>query len=1222
MLGKKSYYLRATRLAFMVLLGVIFLSSIAVADVTFPKIDRRPAANAWLGNRGSLTEIPSYDPDNDYPLQVDLRSYDLSASDLSSSLDDLLFCTFNSRTNWPPAERMPPEFDYEKIMELGKNPGLGVRDLHAHGITGANVGIAIIDQPLLTKHQEYADRLRLYEEISVDPWEEASMHGAAVASITVGQTTGVAPEADLYYIGAWTTDWEAGRSTWNFSYYAQGIRRVIEINEQLPENRKIRVIAMQVGWLPEHNGYDDIMAACEEAKAAGMFIVSSCIDDIHGSEFQIQGLGRYPMADPDIFESYEPGIFWANDFYNGWRFSDKLLIPMDSRTTASPCGNDEFVWYSSGGFSWITPYIAGVYALAVQVEPSITPERFWSLAMYTGRTIEIVHNNETIPLGTIVDPVALIKNINNPPINKFDDVRNQDLSEYDFSNKSDLINTLTFNLDTIWPESNNMPPGCDPVQIMTDAMNPGLGVRALHEQGITGAGVNVAIIDQPIIQNHPEYDGKIVDYYDLCGGADTSMHGPAATSLLAGENCGTAPGASVYYVAAPSWFTDSAYYADALDWIVTQNESLPDSEKIRIVSVSAQPSGLGSLFSNQEMWDAAVANAQAAGILVLDCTWENGFVSLCWYDADDPENVSRCTPGFRDGPVEVDAGHIHAPTAPRTKAEAQSEGNFGYIYGGGSDRSSYPNAKFGYSWAIPYTAGVLAMGWQIHPELSKEKMVDLLFQTAYLNPDGAQIINPPAFIKLLLENKPAIQLSNDLFEFYADYNGPNPETQILSISNSGLGTLNWVIEETCGWLQVSPDSSASTKVNDINEITLNITEINLGVHTCEFKISDPCAINNPQVVSVILYVSDPNAPTIQNAIDAAEDGDTVIIDPGIYMGEGNRDLDFKGKAISVRSIDPNDPDVVVATIIDCQGSESEPHRGFYFHNYEQADSILAGFTITQGYHSLGGGIYCDFSSPTISNCVLVNNSAELGGGMRNLNSGATVVNCIFIGNSTVNWGGGMTNRDCTSSLTVTNCVFADNVASWGGGMRNYTSSPIVTNCIFSNNSAQGWEGGGMSNRDGGNPTLINCTFIGNSSISLGPGIYSDEESSSTITNCVIWENRCTDGADGWAQIKNDGPIPAISYSCIQGWTSDLGGIGIIRTNPLFADPENGDYHLKSQAGRWNPASESWIIDNVTSPCVDAGDPDSPIGDELEPNGGRINMGAYGGTEEASKSPFN
>ena len=112
----------------------------------------------------------------------------------------------------------------------------------------------------------------------------------------------------------------------------------------------------------------------------------------------------------------------------------------------------------------------------------------------------------------------------------------------------------------------------------------------------------------------------------------------------------------------------------------------------------------------------------------------------------------------------------------------------------------------------------------------------------------------------------------------------------------------------------------------------------------------------------------------------------------------------------------------------------------------------------------------------------------------------------------------------------------------------------------------------------------------------------------------------------------------ITYSDVQGgWP----GEGNIDAAPCFAAPGlwvdatsagtivppgyanavwvNGDYHLKSQAGRWEPVAESWVLDEVTSPCIDAGDPNSPVGDEPEPNGGRINMGAYGGTAEASMS---
>jgi hypothetical protein len=97
----------------------------------------------------------------------------------------------------------------------------------------------------------------------------------------------------------------------------------------------------------------------------------------------------------------------------------------------------------------------------------------------------------------------------------------------------------------------------------------------------------------------------------------------------------------------------------------------------------------------------------------------------------------------------------------------------------------------------------------------------------------------------------------------------------------------------------------------------------------------------------------------------------------------------------------------------------------------------------------------------------------------------------------------------------------------------------------------------------------------------------------------------------------------ISYSDLQGgWRGE--GNGNTDADPQFADSDNGDYHLKSRAGRWRPEwgrlVQDWVQDDVTSPCIDAGDPNSPIGDEPFADGGIINMGAYGGSSQASKSP--
>ena len=347
------------------------------------------------------------------------------------------------------------------------------------------------------------------------------------------------------------------------------------------------------------------------------------------------------------------------------------------------------------------------------------------------------------------------------PINsvkEFDDVRWKDMSKLDISRRKGLVATLTFNQKTVWPEPSQMPVGCDPNKILTKAMNPGLGVQRLHKQGITGKGVNVAIIDQPMYLDHPEFAGKIVEYYDTGCGSKSSMHGPAVTSLLVGTNCGTAPDARVYYAAAPSWKRDTAYEAKALDWIIKQNKKVPASEKIRVVSVSAAPSGPGAPRDrNQHMWDEACARAEAEGILVLDCTSHHGFIGRCWYNARVPESVSACTPGDPRSEVKkqyFNSDRILVPSAPRTTAEEYDKGDCSYQYCGTG----------GLSWSIPYCAGVLAMAWQVNPELSPEQMRELLFKSAYTKKNGAKIINPKRFIRFVktakVQNRRFIQRDN------------------------------------------------------------------------------------------------------------------------------------------------------------------------------------------------------------------------------------------------------------------------------------------------------------------------------------------------------------------------------------------------------------------------------------------------------------------------------
>ena len=311
--------------------------------------------------------------------------------------------------------------------------------------------------------------------------------------------------------------------------------------------------------------------------------------------------------------------------------------------------------------------------------------------------------------------------------------------------------------------------------------------------------------------------------------------------------------------------------------------------------------------------------------------------------------------------------------------------------------------------------------------------------------------------------------------------------------------------------------------------------------------------------------------SIQAAIVDANEGDMVEVAPGIYSGDGNRDIDFEGKVIIIRS--KSGPE---GCIIDCYDRESQyQHRGFYFHSGEGSNSVLSGFTITNGRVGScpkapgGGGILCSLSSPTITDCVIVNNQS-------------------------VGW--------CRP------------FGSAGGGIFLDRSSPTIVNCIIAGNvSNEGGEGGGMFCLQS-SPTITNCTICDNS----GDGVMCYDASCPVITNSIFWGNSSGQIVAESRESYVGSSTPVVAFSDVQGgWP----GQGNLNADPCFVDAASGNYHLKSQAGRWSSNSESWNKDDVTSPCIDAGDLLSPIGQEPFPNGGIINMGAYGGTNEASKSYF-
>lgn len=342
----------------------------------------------------------------------DFRCADLREMDLSDMLDDLLTVDFDTKTQWP--EALPEGFDPGRLMELGKDPGLGLRTLHAQGITGKGVGIAIIDQALLVDHQEYSGRLRLYQEYHTAANDNASMHGPAVASIALGKTVGAAPEALLYYIADDLGTGTGGSFVRDMSYYAANVDRLAALNQSLPADEKIRVISMSAGYMPDTAGAEEMDAAIQRAREAGIAVVWVSSRDPLMAPYT--GMGRTPYGDPNSVSDVRPGMFWEDILYTGeYSGSDgsALLVPMDRRTTAAASGTSEYAYFAEGGSSWMVPWVAGLYALACQVKPDVTFEEFTQAAQATARPVSAVKDGIEYPYGGVLDPAALLECLQN-----------------------------------------------------------------------------------------------------------------------------------------------------------------------------------------------------------------------------------------------------------------------------------------------------------------------------------------------------------------------------------------------------------------------------------------------------------------------------------------------------------------------------------------------------------------------------------------------------------------------------------------------------------------------------------------------------------------------------------------------------------------------------------------------------------------------------------------
>jgi hypothetical protein len=316
---------------------------------------------------------------------------------------------------------------------------------------------------------------------------------------------------------------------------------------------------------------------------------------------------------------------------------------------------------------------------------------------------------------------------------------------------------FTFDDKTVWPEK--LPTWLNLKKITEIGKTPGLNIKKLHKQGITGKGVSIAIIDQPL-GKHKEYQNNLVFYKNPTNRLEeAAMHGSALTSIAVGKTVGVAPDAKLYYIVHKYQYTDGIFsaepYAEAIEHLLDVNHYLPDDEKIVVIAISqggfkdrfnSKPTGL-------ERFSAALKKAKEQGIWVIT-TDDNVFtLSRKNYYANPDEIYSYTKPAHwfddRDMKFYENSDKILVPTDYRILASPTGYEDY-VAYGHG-----------GLSWAVPYLAGVYALAKQVKHDLTPDLFMKTAYETAYslsFEYNGKQykakyFINPEKLIGTLQINK-------------------------------------------------------------------------------------------------------------------------------------------------------------------------------------------------------------------------------------------------------------------------------------------------------------------------------------------------------------------------------------------------------------------------------------------------------------------------------------
>jgi hypothetical protein len=406
---------------------------------------------------------------------------------------------------------------------------------------------------------------------------------------------------------------------------------------------------------------------------------------------------------------------------------------------------------------------------------------------------------------------------------------------------------------------------------------------------------------------------------------------------------------------------------------------------------------------------------------------------------------------------------------------------------------------------------------------------------------------------------------------------------------------------------------------------------------------------------------------IQDAIDAAEFGDVVLVSKGRYR----ENVNFRGKGIVLKSLYETDPTSVAETIIDGNGQGTVVGLA----SYEPDTAVLAGFTLENGTGSAwynwspcAGGVFLFGSNATVRDNVIKNCTSFAGGGgiLSHMGRPLIVNNVIARCSTDYGGGGGILCTRATEAVILNNEI-RDNATSYGsgGGICSSNSNPTIRGNALARNGAA-YNGGGIECQGDGS---ISGNIVSGNSAQSGGGITCEFGVQSLSRN-IICDNRSSFGggvcllgtsctAENNTIVSNtagegggvliaysatmldgniisgslaggginlySGPSPTIIYCDVHGnqggnyvgMRNQTGTNGNISCAPLFADPARGDYRLRSCRGRWLDEEKRFIQDDVTSPCIDAGNPAADYSREPSPSGARINLGFDGGTDMAS-----